>query len=111
MLQHFIIEGKYLGSAERLFDLTRGASPLSYGFFCHACGEVFAKCPIDGRPWQYWSRTCRKCAALGGGSLGIPGSIDLSWDPEFTSAFPLSVLVWEFQRELDYHERLQNGKS
>lgn len=102
MLQHFIIEGKYLGSTERLFNLTQGSSPLSYGFFCHACGEIFAKCPIDNRPWQYWSRTCRKCLSSGSRTLGIPGSVSLSWDPEYMAALPLSVLSWEFLRELEF---------
>lgn len=106
MLQHFIIEGRYLGSAERLFSLTRGASPLSYGFFCHHCGEVFAKCPIEGRAWQYWSRTCAKCP--GGGTLGEPGSIWLSWDEEFVDALPQPVLLHEFKRLLIEYDRTQN---
>lgn len=105
MQQHFIIEGRYLGSVERRFDLTRGASPFSYAFFCQHCGEVFAKCPIDGRPWQYWSRTCRKCP--GGGTLGNPGSLWLSWDSEFTSALPEPALKWEFQRLLDQFDKEQ----
>lgn len=109
MQQHFIIEGHYLGSAERLFSLVLGASPLSYAFFCHACGEVFAKCPIEGRPWQYWARTCRKCP--GGGTLGQPGSISLSWDAEFTEAFPQPVLLWEFKRLLEEHDRTQNASG
>lgn len=100
LTQHFILEGRYLGSATRLFDLTAGGLPLSYGFFCHACGEVYAKCPIDNRPWQYWSRTCRKCP--GSQTLGVPGSASLSWDPEYMAALPLPVLAWEFLRELDY---------
>lgn len=96
--QAFFIEGRYLGTTERQFSLLAGSPPLSYGFFCHACGEVYAKCPIADRPWQYWSRTCRKCS--GGGSLGIPGSLELSWDKEFTEALPLAVLQWEFEREV-----------
>jgi hypothetical protein len=110
MLQHFIIEGRYLGSVERKFDLTRGASPLSYGFFCMGCGEVFAKCPVEGRPWQFWARTCRKCP--GGATLGLPGSIDLSWDKEFTAAFPFAVLLWEFQCELEQYDKdNEDGQS
>jgi hypothetical protein len=109
--QHFFIEGRYLGSVKRKFDLALGGSPLSYGFFCHCCGEVFAKCPVElprepfsdvrglTRPWQFWARTCRKCE--GSETLGQPGSIWLTWDTEFTEAFPLAGLQWEFERELE----------
>jgi hypothetical protein len=101
MLQHFIIEGRYLGSAERQFSLTRGANPLSEAFLCWSCGECFAKCPIDGRPWNFHRMTCRKCKKMDGLSI-CPGSLWMSWDHEFTAALPLPVLQWEFERELDY---------
>ena len=101
--QDFFAEGRYLGSVERRFDLTKGVAPLSYAFFCHACGDVFAKAPIPNRPWQYWSRTCRKCP--GSETLGIPGSLWLSWDTEYTDALPAPVLQWELERELEFFDK------
>jgi hypothetical protein len=109
MDQHFFLEGTYLGTAARRLDLRTGAFPLSYGFFCQACGEVFATCPIAGRGWQFWARTCRKCP--GGLTLGEPGSIWLSWDTEFTSAFPEAVLKWEFLRLLEQYDRTQSDPT
>lgn len=105
MLQHFIIEGRHLGSANRTFSLLQGGKPNSYGFFCHSCGKVFAVAPLEGRPWEYWSRTCEQCSSAGSTTLGIPGSVWLAWDPDFIAAFPDAVLRWEFDRHSEWFER------
>jgi hypothetical protein len=106
MLQHFIIEGKYLGHASRVVEVTALRCPPSYGFYCMGCGDVYAKCPIEGQPWVYHQRTCRKCRLYNSPATnGLPGSIQLPWDEEFTEAFPLPVLRWEFERELEYYDK------
>lgn len=109
MLQHFFIEGKHLGSAERLVSIAGGVlgKPMSLLLFCEQCGDTFARAPIEGRPWVAYRLLCRKC--IPAFNVLVPGSIWLSWDREFTSAFPDAVLRWEFNRHLEWFERNENG--
>lgn len=109
MLQHFFIEGKYLGQVERGFDLTQGRLPDSILLYCECCGETFARFPVTGRPFIAYRRLCRKCPSSYASIL--PGSIWLSWEHETMQHLPLPVLKWEFDRELEHLERLQNGES
>lgn len=106
MIQHFIIEGRYLGHGARGLAVDRdlGAGrPLSLMFFCHACGEVYAKCPVEPTTaWRAEHATCRKCRPRG--MVHVPGSI-WTYDSTFTAAFPDAVLQWELQRHLDWMEQ------
>lgn len=112
MQQHFFIEGKYLGAAERKFDLLQGSNPLSIVAVCDQCGEAWAKLPVvldngTTQPWLPYRMTCRKHSAIS--HLNVPGSIAMTWDTEFMEALPLAVLRWEFDRELDFERKLKNG--
>jgi hypothetical protein len=110
MHQHFIIEGRYLGSAPRTFDLFAEAFPRSVLLYCDQCGEAWAKFPVEAsdksvRPWIAYRMTCRKHTTIT--HLDVPGSIWLSWDSDFLKALPLPVLEWEFNRQVDYFEKAQ----
>ena len=109
ILQHFIVEGKYLGTAERqmLFVHAQPQRPVSYAFFCPVCAEVWARCPVeraDGTTENFmvWTQACRKHTFH---RLAVPGSLTLSWEPDFTAAFPDELVRWEFDRHLDYAEK------
>ena len=108
--QHFMVEGKYLGSAMRSVVPVHGTlqPPRPYAFFCGSCADIWARCPIDKAAnlvidaWMVWTLPCRKCT---GSKYQIPGSITMYLEPEFCDAFPDAVLRWEFDRHLDYAER------
>lgn len=106
MLQHFIVEGRYLGQAPRSRVMVHGEPqyPRPYAFFCPCCGDVWARCPIDGAPedWMVWSLACRKHRV---GQLGVPGSLMLTWDAAFNKGFPQEVIEWEFERHLEFIEK------
>lgn len=106
-LQHFIIEGKHLGTAVRSKELIHSdyRTPRPTAFFCPKCAEIWARCPIEregtvGAEWEVISRVCRKHQSH---YYHTPGSIDCSWKPDFVAAFPDEVIRWEFQRELEYY--------
>lgn len=115
MQQHFFIEGKYLGSAERVSPFIHShhgdlREPYGVAYFCRVCGEVWAKFPVEGRQWVSYNVTCRKCDSPTGWNL--PGSIWLSWEKELMEALPFAVLLWEVKRELEWYDRSQqNGES
>jgi hypothetical protein len=102
--QHFIIEGKHLGTAERTprFVHAEVHNPVGYAFFCPCCGDVWARCPVEDQPWTVWTKPCRKHSTS---ALDIPGSLWLSWDKEFSLALPQEVLRWELERHLDHMEQ------
>lgn len=106
--QHFIIEGKHLGIAQRelVFSHADIHAARSYAFVCPVCGDLWAKCPVlDGakeQQYMVWTKACRKHPRHG---LEIPGSLQLSWEQEFTEAFPEAVVKWELDRHLDFAER------
>lgn len=106
--QHFIIEGKYLGSTERGARYVHGQkqTPTSYAFFCPVCAALWATCPLElteGKPEHFmvWTVPCRKHYHH---AFVVPGSIHLSWDNEFTESFPRELLKWELERHLDFCE-------
>lgn len=118
MKQHFFIEGRYLGEVERFIGISderRGMLPLSLLLYCPECGDPWARFPVeykDGRiaTWSAYAHTCRKHKGLSYGQR-VPGSIWVGFDSDFTGALPLSVLLWEVQRELDFYDWSQNGES
>lgn len=104
--QHFIIEGRHLGTAMRRSESREDGArvPLSLAFFCRVCGDLWAKCPVEASPgkpsaWICYNVDCRKHQKPGG--VAVPGSLHLSWDDEFSSSFPLEVVRWEFDRHLE----------
>lgn len=107
--QHFIVEGKYLGSAERQMTSRHGPVqvPPSYAFFCPVCAEVWARCPVEvveGQQEQFmvWTKACHKHFHH---SMEVPGSLYLDWDKEFTESFPEGVLKAELLLHLDFYEK------
>lgn len=100
--QHFIIEGKYLGSAPR-----PDGRAHSHAFLCFECGKQWASCPAEPpgpsvTNWVFHSVRCRACGAKHTLTVDTPGDIYQNWpDPGFTAAFPFAVLQWEFERRMD----------
>ena len=106
--QHFIIETHWLGQAERpaVYIHAEAQPPRSLIFLCECCGTEYARCPVVGSNlWQPIMRCCRHCTP---NSLTAPaGSIWLSWDNEFTLAFPPAVLDREFLLHLNHYSKDQ----
>lgn len=107
--QHYIVAGKYLGSAPRKHDIIHGehCRPLSNLYFCRQCGDVWAKCPVEDASgkvsqWLSFSTLCPKCA---GSELEVPGSLYRAWDMRFCEALPESVLRWEVRQQFEHYER------
>jgi hypothetical protein len=105
--QGVIVEGRFLGSFIRGLKQVHAQfdPPFSYAYFCPTCGEVWARCPIEGRPFQIQGGYCRKHP--GPSPYTVPGSLMLAWEPAYNDLL-LScpdVVAWEFNRHLDYAER------
>lgn len=103
--QHFIVEGKHLGTAQRgLYRVHEDLRvPSSYAFFCPVCAEVWARCPVElpggtCKPFMVLTRACRKHPTT---TLGAAGELYLDWDQDFSNSFPESVWIWEFQRNIE----------
>jgi len=111
-IQHFIIEGQYLGSALRERVRVHGTleAPQPYAFFCGSCADLWARCPVDklssqqSQEWMVWRRPCRKCQGNAG---EIPGSVMLPWDEDFNTSLTTvsDALRWEFHRHLEFAGR------
>ncbi len=107
--QHFIIEGKYYGTAQRSWDKKHALplAPFSYAFFCDSCAELWARCPVEGiggKPtrFQVLTKRCRKHPEEHD-SFGFAGSLMLSWDESFTAAVEEAAIAWEFQRAIEQY--------
>jgi len=114
--QLFFVEGRLLGETPRslVFVHAELQAPMSYLFFCQDCGEVYARCPVvrsDGviSKWQSFRRICSHCAEHSKFLNDWPGCITLSWDYDFTEAFPMPVLQYELERHIQHYERIHNG--
>lgn len=94
--QSFIVEGKFLGTALRTHtSWTKDASPPDgYNFCCPTCGNLWAVCPVVGRPFHFLTRGCPSHERIAG-----DGSLWTGWDADFTGSFPQDLL----RRELDWH--------
>lgn len=90
--QSFIVEGRFLGTAQRTFGSIHADKPVGYSYFCPTCGSLWAVCPIAGRPFHVLTRGCRKH-----GDIRHDGSIWLGWDKDFTEAFPPDALLDELK--------------
>lgn len=102
--QHFIIEGKHLGTVERGRHFVHGEVqlPQAYAFFCPYCAEIWARCPVDGvKAFHALTSTCRRHKRS---SFSVPGSLRVALDDDFNNSFPPEVIRWEFHRYLNYYE-------
>jgi len=118
--QLFFVDGKFLGETERDWWKRRRphvVGPCSYLFFCPACGEVWAKCPVTQvgtgtRQVQQFDSVrhlCRKCwLPHADDRWQIPGSLLLDFDEEFVGALPEEVLKRELLLAIDLYERTHN---
>lgn len=102
--QHFIVEGKYLGSAQRGLTFINGGigAPQSYAFFCPLCGDLWARCPVEANDglteeFMVWTKCCKK---HGRHSFDLPGSLYMAWDKSFSDSFPDELLREEFKHYL-----------
>lgn len=112
-LQHFIIEGKHLGTAHRskVFVHAELQPPQAYAYFCPLCAEIWARCPVEGigadPNWRVLTMYCRKHSHP---LWQVSGSILTVWDEGFVAAFPEEVLRWELQRHFEHYDNLQKEK-
>ena len=105
-LQHFFIEGKHLGTADRSLITVRGQlqPPESIAFWCPHCAEVWARAMIEeGNFCDIRFIPCKKHPHR---IYQVSGSLHTAMEPEFNECFPEEVLKWEFERHLDYYERV-----
>ena len=100
MLQHFFIEGQYLGAAERRMQFVHAqlSVPTSYWFLCPVCGDLWAKAVVDSKNGN-WQPAIHCCPKHGHASIWRP------WDAEYTEALPFQVLLWEVKQELKRYDK------
>lgn len=120
----YFAEGKFLGTvAISDFSPERQGRHLgfrSYVYICTTCGKEWARVACDpSDAWQAVSRPCRLHRPVGIFDwLAIPGRFNLKLSTDLTvwdqavaiEHVPLAVLKWEFLREFENFERLQNGE-
>lgn len=74
----------------------------SMAFFCSECGEVWARVHVPGRYYVPMSVDCEKHAARS--PFHFPGSLWISWLPEYLACLPREVLLREFNLHLQHFE-------
>ncbi len=116
MRQDFFLEGQYLGTAQRgpiQLDRDAWGWPLSTGFFCRVCGQVYAHCPVyraDGSQssWRMVSGVCSRCPADG---VSPPGSIWHYPDHRFHAEAPAELIAAELSLHLAALDKALHAKS
>ena len=107
--QHFIVEGKLLGTVTRKFIRYHAeiGPPRGEAFFCPECGRLWAQCPIEGEPCNVIARSCGRHESV---SLifALPGSLLQSWNPDFEAAFPKEALRRELSLLFKYYQEKEN---
>lgn len=108
MTIQFFVEGHYLGDASSPWLVRDGlaCTPQSHLVYCSACGDIWARIAVIGKPWSPIHRTCRKCWNKDHWSQ-IPGSLfdhfSMYFDP--LEEFPDALLEWEVVRYLEWYDR------
>lgn len=105
--RHYYLHGKHMGTSE----LTTFSARLkwyhrSYAFFCPACGEIWARCFVEGEPWAVVHTPCERCGKFS--VIEVPGSLWIPLHPEFNNSLPRSLLLREFTLALKYNDSLAN---
>lgn len=103
--QRFSVRGAPFGVAQRGLRSvreTRGVPP-SFAWFCPVCGEVWCSAKIEGRHYMVWTVPCEdhQDPLL----HTIPGSVWLSFEPEFLAELPPEMLRREFDLHIAYAEK------
>lgn len=106
--QHFYIEGRFMGSVVRPHVVVHAERhpPLSIGYFCGQCGDIWAKSPVT--PHQTWDLKWATCPKhVDENPNAVSGSLLSNWDNELNSLL-LScpdIVRWEFERHCEFIER------
>lgn len=99
MNSHLTVAGKWYAFQDRGMVIihAQAQAPYSYAFCCPRCGEIWARYGVEhtDSQWSFLRRECERHAY----GLTVPGSVWISYEPEFTSAFPPELLA----RELELH--------
>lgn len=100
MKRYWFVRGKLLATsvARPRYYAEQRAAPLGFAFFCPTCCELWATCPVEGQKSQVWCIPCEEHAHDG---CAVPGSLYLSWEPEYMKEMPDAV----WQREFALHMR------
>ena len=107
--QYFYVKDKYLGMAER--ERVQSSDtliiPMSFGYCCPVCGDLWARAPVFGedkslRQFRFFHKHCEKCQTPL--YLGPAGSLSIPLEEEFNNAFPEEVLQREFHLWLRFYE-------
>lgn len=103
MKRHWIIEDRFLGTSPAAYRRVHEqfTSPIGYHFFCTHCGKLWASCPVDNARHMVWAAACSACQ-VDNPPNGIPGSLWLSWEPEFREEMPEAVIHRELLLHLAY---------
>ena len=92
----FIIEGHCYGTAPAPIKTVHGTLALqeSVVYVCPVCGDAWARVVVPGQ--RFWAThiPCRKHHIY---INEVPGSLWLSWDPDYNNSFPLEVMKREFE--------------
>lgn len=113
MKRHWIITGKYYPQVDVPMDMTHAVAhvPYSYVYLCPVCGDTWARSGVTDVPrgmhsrWHCIQRACQKHAE----GLEIPGSVWLSWEPEYNGSFPPELLREELRLHLSYWSYLHEA--
>lgn len=115
---HFFLQGTYLASSH----LESNFRPHSMAYFCHSCGEVWARVSVSGdESPEYWEIVSSPCkqhrptgvldwTALPGSFLPESASLSLAdmrivaW-ARAIEHLPEAVLKREFELTLEWYER------
>jgi hypothetical protein len=107
--QSFFVGDEFLGESPRGLQHRTNAYPLSIAFFCPSCGDIWARCPVEGSPrsrWRVAFSACERCDRID--ILNLPGSLWLPLDTDFQNALPHAALLREFHLALKYLDYLQS---
>lgn len=103
-----------MGTAPAHSTFTRGSvdyppvecKPDSLAFFCPACGDVWARLPVElpddsFTPFFILTAACRNHSTS---YWQCPGSLRTGTSETLQQTFPLPVLQWETQRHIDWYD-------
>jgi hypothetical protein len=93
MIRSYFIGQSYLGQS-RVSAIVAD----SYAYYCQACGEVYARLPVDrSSKWVFRPGCCEKCQPVKNAFQTAPGSLWCGYDREFNKDLPREVLEREFR--------------
>jgi len=78
-------------------------APVNRAFFCPKCGRIWAKVDADADRWIAHHVPCD--LELVDNYYIVPGSIWLSFEPEYLKSLSHEVLVREFELHVAHYER------